>query len=300
MTAALRALTAEPWAIRPDYLQFMASLAALDRDGRASRRSAEGEDWFRLDLQAAAGLTAQRLDGARYAMLTREGVAIVPVVGPIFPRANLMTEMSGTGTSAAMLARDLQLARDSFDVGAVLLMVDSPGGSPTGINALADQIYAMRGKKRVLAHVTGSCASAAYWLASSAGELVVEKTGIVGSIGVVAAISKQVEPDASGSLAIEIVSSSAPNKRPDPQSEEGAAEIRTLLDSIESQFIADVARGRKTTPARVRTDFGAGGVKVGADAVAAGMADRVQTFERSFRDLAQTAANERVARATRS
>lgn len=300
MTSALRALTAEPWAIRPDYLHFMASLAALDRDGRADRRSAEGEDWFRLDLAAAAGPTAQRLDGARYAMLTREGVAIVPVVGPIFPRANLMTEMSGTGTSAAMLARDLQLARDSADVGAVLLMVDSPGGSPTGINALADQIYAMRGKKRVLAHVTGSCASAAYWLASAAGELVVEKTGIVGSIGVVAAISKQVEPDASGSLAIEIVSSSAPNKRPDPQSEEGAAEIRTLLDSIESQFIADVARGRKTTPARVRTDFGAGGVKVGADAVAAGMADRVQTFERSFRDLAQTAANERVARATRS
>ncbi|MEH3117075.1 MAG: hypothetical protein PGN25_05550 [Methylorubrum populi] len=97
MTSALRALTAEPWAIRPDYLHFMASLASLDRDGRADRRSAEGEDWFRLDLAAAAGPTAQRLEGARYAMLTREGMAIVPVVGPIFPRANLMTEMSGTG-----------------------------------------------------------------------------------------------------------------------------------------------------------------------------------------------------------
>ncbi|MER2249514.1 S49 family peptidase [Methylorubrum podarium] len=243
MTSALRALTAEPWAIRPDYLHFMASLASLDRDGRADRRSAEGEDWFRLDLAAAAGPTAQRLEGARYAMLTREGVAIIPVVGPIFPRANLMTEMSGTGTSAAMLARDLALARDSVDVGAVLLMVDSPGGSPTGINALADQIYAMRGRKRVLAHVTGTCASAAYWLASAAGEVAVEKTGIVGSIGVVAAVPKQVEPDASGTLSIEIVSSSAPNKRPDPQTDEGAAEIRSLLDSIEAQFIADVARG---------------------------------------------------------
>jgi len=161
MTSALRALTAEPWAIRPDYLHFMASLASLDRDARAGRRSAEGEDWFRLDLQAAAGPTAQRMDGARHAMLTREGVAIIPLVGPIFPRANMMTEMSGSGTSAAMLARDLQLARDSADVGAVLLMVDPPGGSPTGINALADQIYAMRGRKRVLAHVTGTCASAA-------------------------------------------------------------------------------------------------------------------------------------------
>ena len=299
MTSALHALTAEPWAIRPDYLHFMASLASLDRAGRADRRAAEGEDWFRLDLQAAAGPTAQRLEGARYAMLTREGVAVVPVIGPIFPRANMMTEMSGTGTSAAMLARDLVLARDSEDVGAIVLLVDSPGGSPTGINALADQIYAMRGRKRVIAHVSGSAASAAYWLASAAGELVTEKTGMLGSIGVVAALTKQVEPDASGNLTIEIVSSNAPNKRPDPQAEEGAAEIRTLLDSIETQFIADVARGRKTTPARVRTDFGAGGMKVGAEAVAAGMADRVQTYERSLKEAAQTAANERVARTVR-
>lgn len=299
MTAALRALSAEPWAIRPDYLQFMAGLAALDRDGRAARRSAEGEDWFRLDLQAAAGPTAQRLEGARYSLLTRDGVAIVPIVGPIFPRANLMTEMSGTGTSAAMLARDLQIARDSVEVGAIMLMVDSPGGSPTGINALADQIYAMRGTKQVLAHVSGSAASAAYWLASAAGELVVEKTSIVGSIGVVAAISKQVEPDANGELAIEIVSSNAPNKRPDPQTDDGQAEIRSLLDSIETQFIADVARGRKTTAAKVKSDFGGGGSKVGAAAVAAGMADRVQTYERSYSQLARTAANERTARARR-
>lgn len=299
MTAALRALSAEPWAIRPDYLQFMAGLAALDRDGRAARRSAEGEDWFRLDLQAAAGPTAQRLEGARYSLLTRDGVAIVPIVGPIFPRANLMTEMSGTGTSAAMLARDLQIARDSVEVGAIMLMVDSPGGSPTGINALADQIYAMRGTKQVLAHVSGSAASAAYWLASAAGELVVEKTSIVGSIGVVAAISKQVEPDANGELAIEIVSSNAPNKRPDPQTDDGQAEIRSLLDSIETQFIADVARGRKTTAAKVKSDFGGGGSKVGAAAVAVGMADRVQTYERSYSQLARTAANERTARARR-
>ncbi|SFM76247.1 S49 family peptidase [Methylobacterium pseudosasicola] len=299
MTAALRALSAEPWAIRPDYLHFMAGLASLDRDGRTARRSAEGEDWFRLDLQAAAGPTAQRLEGARYTMLTSDGVAIVPIVGPIFPRANMMTEMSGTGTSAAMLARDLQIARDSAEVGAVMLMVDSPGGSPTGINALADQIYAMRGTKQVLAHVSGSAASAAYWLVSSANEIVVEKTSIVGSIGVVAAISKQVEPDANGELAIEIVSSNAPNKRPDPQSEDGEAEIRALLDSIETQFITDVARGRKTTAAKVKSDFGGGGSKVGAAAVAAGMADRVQTYERSYSQLARTAANERAARLSR-
>lgn len=299
MTAAIRALAGEPWAIQPDYLQFMANLASLDRIERADRRAAEGEAWDRQDLEASLGVSARRLDGARYTVTTAEGVAVVPITGPIFPRANLLSEMSGS-VSAAMLASDLRLALANPDVGAIMLLVDSPGGSPTGINALADQIFAMRGRKRVLAHVSGNAASAAYWLASSAGELVVEKTGRVGSIGVVAAVSKQVKPDASGEMAIEIVSSNAPNKRPDPESAEGAAEIRGLLDSLEAQFVADVARGRSTTEARVRTEFGKGGMKVGTDAVRAGMADRVQSQDRSFADLARTAASERRAKAARA
>lgn len=298
MTRALHALTGEPWAIRPDYLHFLASLATLDRIERADRRALEGDAWFRQDIAAAIGGQPRRLDGARYAMATADGVAVIPITGPIFPRANLMTEMSG-GVSAAMLSNDLRLAQSHPDIGAIMLLVDSPGGSPTGINTLADQIYSTRGRKRVIAHVSGSAASAAYWIASAAGEVTTEKTGILGSIGVVAGISKQVEPDASGSIAIEIVSSNAPNKRPDPQAEDGVAEIRSLLDSIETLFIADVARGRGISASKVKESFGGGGVKVGAQAVAAGMADRVQSYERTYSELARTASNERQARAAR-
>lgn len=299
MSSVYRALMAEPWAIRPDYLHVIAGIASLDRGERSERRAAEGEAWFRRDLEASVGGPARRLDGARYAMATADGVAIVPIVGVIFPRANMMTEMSG-GVSAAMLSNDLRLALANPDIGAIMLLVDSPGGSPTGINALADQIYEMRGRKRVLAHVTGSAASAAYWIASSAAEIVVEKTGIIGSIGVVAAVSKQVKPDSEGNLAVEIVSTNAPNKRPDPEDDAGAAEIRGLLDAIETQFIADVARGRNTPAAKVRSEFGRGGSKVGAAAVAAGMADRVQSQAASMADLIRTAAAERRARQTRA
>lgn len=299
MSSAYRALLAEPWAIRPDYLHVLASIVTLDRGERSDRRAAEGEAWFKRDLEATIGGPARRLDGARYTVTTADGVAIVPIIGPIFPRANLITEMSG-GVSAAMLANDLRLALANPNVGAVMLLVDSPGGSPTGINALADQIYAMRGRKRVLAHVSGYAASAAYWIASAAAEVVVEKTGILGSIGVVAAVSKQVKPDASGNMEIEIVSSNAPKKRPDPEDAAGAAEIRSLLDGIEAQFIADVARGRNTTTTRVRESFGRGGAVVGAAAVAAGMADRVQSQAASLTELTRTAAAERRANADRS
>lgn len=298
MTRISHALTGEPWAIRPDYLHHLASLATLDRIERAERREAEGEAWIRQDLQAAVGGPVQRLDGARYAVTTADGVAIIPITGPIFPRANLMTEMSGA-VSATMLANDLRVALTNDAVGAIMLLVDSPGGSPTGINALADQIYAARPQKRILAHVTGNAASAAYWIASAASELVVERTGRVGSIGVVAAVSKQVQPDASGEMTFEIVSSGAPNKRPDPESEDGAAEIRALLDEMEALFVEDVARGRAVSVSKVRSEFGQGGMKVGAAAVTAGMADRVQSYDASLAELASTADAERRARARR-
>jgi ClpP class serine protease len=86
-----------------------------------------------------------------------------------------------------------------------------------------------------------------------------------------------VQPDQSGVIDIEIVSSNAPNKRPDPQSEDGLAQIRSMLDELEGEFILDVARGRGVTSARVKSDFGRGGVLVGRSSVSAGMADMVET-----------------------
>lgn len=286
MTHPLRVLTAEPWAIRPDYLHFMVALATLDRNGRADRRAAEGEDWFRRDMVAlSAGSGARPMDGARYAMTTDAGVAILPILGPIFPRANMITEMSG-GVSAALLSNDYRLAQEDSDIGAILFVIDSPGGAITGINALTDQFFVGRDAKPSLAHVTGNCASAAYWLACSAGEIATDKTGMLGSIGVVAAVQKQVQPDADGEITVEIVSSNAPKKRPDPQETEGIDEIRSVIDVVEAQFLEDVARGRGISVNDVKVRFGAGGTKMGRDAVSAGMADRVQSFRDSFEDLA--------------
>jgi ClpP class serine protease len=116
---------------------------------------------------------------------------------------------------------------------------------------------------------------------------------MVGSIGVVAAIPKQVQPGTDGYVDIEIVSSNAPNKRPDPESEDGASQIRGMLDAIEGEFIADVARGRGITAAKVKSDFGQGGMLMGAAAVIAGMADKVQSQEASFNALRRAVANAR-------
>lgn len=288
MTHVFRALTAEPWAIDPSYLPFLAALA--QRDHAHPDVQARAAEWQVRDYQLMAGPSAQPLAGTQRAFI-QDGVAIIPVTGPIFPRANMMTMMSGA-TSVATLQADYRVALGSPDVGAIMLLVDSPGGQVPGIANLAAVINAGAKKKLTAVQVTGSMASAAYWLGSAAAEIFLDRTAVVGSIGVVAAVPKQVEPDSEGFIGVEIVSSNAPNKRPDPESEDGQAQIRTVLDALEAEFIADVAKFRGTTATRVKSDFQQGGVVVGSAAVAAGMADKVQSQEATQAYLARHAANQ--------
>lgn len=288
MTLAMRALTAEPWAIEPSWLPLLSAIA--QRNSSAPEVEA-AKEYQKRDYELMAGPGAQKLAGSHRSYLI-DGVAVIPVTGPIFPRANMMTEMSGA-TSITTLQNDYRSALNNADVGAIMLIIDSPGGAVSGVNAFADLVFAGSKKKRTVAFVAGQASSAAYWIASSAAEIVLERTGIVGSIGVVVAMSKQKEPDANGYVDIEIVSSNAPNKRPDPESEEGRGEVVAMLDAIEGLFIADVARGRGVSVSKVKSDFKRGGVDIGAAAVALGMADRVQSQEATLSALRRSVASQR-------
>lgn len=288
--SAVKYISAEPWAIEPGALRLIASIATRQH----TVPDKTSQEWQKFDYAYRAGPGVQRLAGAQRASAV-DGVAIVPVLGPIFPRANLFTEISGA-TSISMLSHDFRLALQSPEIGAIMLLIDSPGGAVSGVQAFADLVAAGSARKKTVAFVAGTAASAAYWIASAAPEVAMDRTSMVGSIGVIAAIPKQVQPDSEGVIGIEIVSSNAPNKRPDPTSDDGAAAIRATLDAIEEVFIADVANGRKVTPATVRAKFGQGGVRVGRDAMNNKMADRVTSFEWTLERLkrdARDAVNQR-------
>jgi ClpP class serine protease len=267
-TRAFAAVLAQPWAIDPSWLPLIAALAQRAHDAP----------------EVIAAREARPLNGARRATM-RDGVAVLPLHGPIFPRANVLTETSGA-TSLQMLASDLQKALDDPQVRAVLLDIDSPGGAVSGVNEFAGMVRAARAVKPVAAYVGGAGTSAAYWIASAASPLVVEPTAMLGSIGVVAGAEYQEAPDPRGYRQVEIVSSNAVDKHPDGAREGGRATIRAVLDRIEAEFVDAVARHRNVTRGAVLSDFGRGGVKVGADAVAAGMADRVGSFEQILAELA--------------
>lgn len=268
MKDAFSLAASRPWLIQQESLETI--LAVADRCG---------------DPEALQTRLGRPLDNARTVTM-RDGVAVIPITGPIFRHANLFTEISGA-TSTGTLATDIQTALDNPYVRGIVLDINSPGGDATGINELANLIASARGHKRIVAYGGGTIASAAYWLASAASEIVVDDTALLGSIGVVMSYLDTSERDAkTGVRRVEIVSSQSPDKRLDANSDAGRSKVQSIVDALGEVFVSAVARNRNITAETVLADFGQGGVRVGADAVAHGMADRIGSLEAVIAELA--------------
>lgn len=261
-------IAGEPWAVTETALQTILDIA--NRENEAP--------------EAVAARLGRELRNT-HTVTERDGVAIVPVVGPLFRYANLFTQISGA-TSYEILAQDLNVALESPAIKAIILDIDSPGGEVNGVSELAGMIYQARGRKPIVAYASGDAASGAYWIASAADRIVVSETSALGSIGVVGMYRRKDSKDAAS--VVEIVSSQSPNKRPDPGTEEGRTRLQARIDAMAQVFITTVARNRNLSPAVVMDNFGGGDVMIGAAAVAVGMADRIGSLERLVAELATT------------
>ena len=176
---------------------------------------------------------------------------------------------------------------------AVVLNVDSPGGSVDLIQESAAEIRGMRGGKPLEAVANTMAASASYWLATAASRVSVTPSGMVGSIGVVAAHQDFSRMDEMAGVTTTLITSAhAPYKAEGaetaPLADEARAEMQRLVDAYEGQFIADVARQRGVSVAAVRSGFGGGRMRLAKEAVAAGMADGVATLDEVLQRLGST------------
>lgn len=265
MSGLLQVLTrikAQPWAITPVYMETILEIASREN----------------MNPEAIAAEFGTRLENT-YDVEMRDGVAILPVSGPLFRYANLFTALSGA-SSYQLLARDFNRALESDEVRAIVLNIDSPGGEANGVSEFADMIFNARGTKPIIAYVGGTAASAAYWLAAAADEIIIEATADVGSIGVVVNVVDSSERDkAEGIRRFELVSTQSPFKRVNVSEDAGRGKVQEFIDILAEQFIEKVAMYRGTTVEDVMQNFGQGWVRVGRDAVEAGMADELGTFE---------------------
>lgn len=273
--------TGQPWLIQAEAFQTIIEIA-----GRELPDQATIDAWKNEATRRALAVRAGDPLGNSPTARVRDGVAIIPVAGPIFRYANLFTEFSGA-TALSDFATNLAAARADSRVKSIMLEIDSPGGDVTGLTEAADMIAAVSAEKPTVAYVEGSAHSAAYWLASAASRVVLSPTATIGSLGAVVAMEDRTEARArDGVRRFRFVSTQTPNKLLDPTTDTGAAKVQALADRLASEFLAAAAKARGMDVPQLLEATDGGGIVVGADAVDAGLADQVMGFEATLALLA--------------
>lgn len=284
------------WAITREGLDSLATIyrLAASRDTNVTIESlaqvlAENEELgHSLHLQSYEALEAmkgQQMSGTHYGRLYENGIATIDLIGPIFPRANMFTLMSGA-TSIAQFANDFIKIEANEDVRGVVINIDSPGGDVRGIGDAAKVVNMVTraSKKPIQVFASGFMASAAYYVGSAVGPgyIISTESGLIGSIGVVLTAKAKSKDD------IEIVSSQSPYKRADPSTEEGRAPYQQQVDDLAKIFVKDVSSYRKVTITKVLSDYGQGAVLVAPRAMKQGLVDRIGTLSEVVEEMAKS------------
>lgn len=255
-----RAVAATPWAIQPEKLEAILELLEL---------KAAGGDV--VEFQAAAPRTVQ----------TAGKVAILPLFGVISQRMNMMSDMSG-GTSTEQFAATFDTMLANADIRAIVLDVDSPGGSVAGTAELAQRIFEARDRKKIVAIADSLAASAAYWIASAASEMWATPTAEVGSIGVFALhedLSRALDAAGVTYTMIKAGKFKGEGNPYQPLSDAAQAAMQLRVDDYYGMFTKAVGKYRGVSPDAVRSGFGQGRVVGAEDAKAQGMIDKIGTLD---------------------
>lgn len=183
--------------------------------------------------------------------------------------------------------------RDAFkapNARAVVMRINSPGGSPVQAAAVYDEIHRLRKQykdKKIYAVISDVGASGAYYMAAAADQIYVSPASLVGSIGVIMGgfgfedLIKKLGVERRVMTAGEHKAIGDPFA---PMKPEERAHIQKMLDTIHKQFIAAVRQGRgnrlKETP-----DMFSGLFWTGEQAVSLGLADGFATVDEVARDV---------------
>lgn len=274
---------------------------------RSTAAAAAEANWERSTLEkiAMAALAEQRQarrwrNGLRLAWLLffialswfglRHGVAPSDVTRPHTAVVEIKGEIAADSeASADTVVAAMRSAFEDEGAQAVVLLINSPGGSPVQAGIINDEIYRLKAlyKKPVYAVVEDSCASAAYYIAVAADQIFVDKASIVGSVGVLM--------DGFGftglmdKLGVERRLMTAGENKGfldpfSPQTKTQRAFAQAMLDQIHQQFIQVVREGRgdrlKETP-----ELFSGLFWTGQQAIQMGLADALGSLDYVAREV---------------
>jgi signal peptide peptidase SppA len=276
-------IVSAPWAITPDMFAEVQGAYA---------RHMRGE---KIDVSTVEARIGVPLKNARRDLQVENGVAVIALEGVLAKRMNLFMEISG-GTSMQIAASQFRAAMDDPGIKAIVLHVDSPGGTVDGTQELADLVYAARDVKPVFAVADGSMQSAAYWIGSAAERVFISSdTTLVGSIGVVAThVDRSRLEKNAGIDKVEITAGRY--KRMETESgtltREGRSALQASVDQVYEIFVDAVGRNRGKAADDVHANMADGRTFIGKKAIEAGLVDGVATLSKAIETAAAFAANQ--------
>lgn len=264
-------LLCAPWAIIPDYLGHYRTI--IDAHMRGERVNMQ-------ELEARRGGPLPGPERGGYEV--RQGVALIPMRGPMSQRMNLMADVSG-GTSTELLTRDIKTATLDPKVKALILLGDTPGGAVAGTPGAAAALFAARGVKPTALLVDEMAASAGYWVGSAADQVLmgspVAQAGSIGVVGTHRDTSKAEE--AAGIKTTEIVAGKYKRiaSQHGPLTESGREYLQAQVDHLYSVFVDTIAQNRGKSAEQVLAEMADGRIFIGQQAIDAGLADGFHTLD---------------------
>lgn len=217
------------------------------------------------------------------------------------PKPVALLRMEGTigvGIRAGEWVPVLDSVRRSRRLKAVALEIDSRGGSAAASDYIHEALRRLAAEKPVVAFSGNLCASGGYLIAAAARRFLVQPAALVGSIGVISVRPLAYELMQRIGLAVNVAKS---DRLKDmgafwrPPTEEEEAKEQALVEEYYGMFLERVQAGRAMHPQRLR-ELATGEVFTGRQAVAAGLADALGTFQDAIDEAARLAG---VARRTR-
>lgn len=219
-------------------------------------------------------------------VVTDDMIAIVQIHGQV-----TKGQSSFGGTSSVAVRQLIRGLARTKDIRAIMLHVDSPGGTAAGTDELAQDVAEAGKSKLVHAHADDLMASAAYYVGSQASRVSVNRAGEVGSLGTVAQLYDTSGIAEAAGARVHVVSTGpykgafAPGA---PITDEHIAYAQETVDAMNEGFVAAVKRGRHMTTAQARDLFhGEEGGKVwpSGRAMALGLVDAVESFDAAMAQL---------------
>lgn len=238
------------------------------------------------DVQATfPQATVRRVEDIPVAFVGR--IAILPLRGMLTQRPTWMGRYGLATSAEQFVAAHASLVADSA-VSSIVWDVDSPGGEVAGMPEAADRLFSIRNQKRTVAVSNSTMASAAYWLASAASEVVATPSSLTGSIGVYAVHEDRSKANENRGVRVSYISAGRykTDGNPDsPLSASARESMQRMIGDYYGQFTDAVARHRGVASRNVIHGFGEGDVLTSKRAVTARLADRVGTLNDVLRSL---------------